>query len=322
MPLFWLSLAFVLGILLAAAVDLPPAGWLIPAAAFALFAIFEGRFFPQPRYAGARRFFRLPLALLPAVVLLGAGRMALAQPAFTPADLAFYNGRGEAVLTGTVAAVPDRRDRSTQVRVAVDSIAFEGAAPIPVRGQALLRLPGGSGLAYGDRVQVTGSPRHPPEEEGFSYRAYLARRGIHTYLAYPRVSVTGAGPTHPLWQAVYALRGRAYAFLQTAYPMPESALLAGVLLGLERDFPPDLELAYQETGTAHVIAISGFNMAILAALFLSLFGRVLPKGPASLAAVGAIAFYTLLVGANPAVVRAAIMGAAGVLGAFLGRRQT
>lgn len=321
MPLFWLSLAFVLGIALAAAVDLPPAAWLIPAAVLALVAIFERRIH-HPRFTAARRFFRLPLALLPAAILLGAGRMALAQPAFTPADLAFYNGRGEAVLEGAVAAAPDRRDRATHARVAVDAITFEGEAPIPVRGLALLRLPGGSDLAYGDRVQITGSPVDPPEDEGFSYRAYLARRGIHTYLAYPRVDRTGAGPTHPLWQAVYNLRQRAYDFIQRAYPQPESALLAGILLGLERDFPPDLELAYQDTGTAHIIAISGFNMAILAALFLTLFGRVLPKGPASLAAVLAIAFYTLLVGSNPAVVRAAIMGAAGVFGAYLGRRQT
>lgn len=321
MPLFWLSLAFVLGIALAAAVDLPPAAWLIPAAIIALAAFIERRIH-DPRYTAARRFFRLPLALLPAAVLLGAGRMALAQPAFTPADLAFYNGRGEAVMEGAVAAAPDRRDRATQVRVAVDTITFEGEAAIPVSGLALLRLPGGYDLAYGDRVQVTGSPVAPPEVEGFSYRAYLARRGIHTYLAYPRVQRTGSGPAHPLWQAVYTLRQRAYDFIQRAYPQPESALLAGILLGLERDFPPELELAYQDTGTAHIIAISGFNMAILAALFLTLFGRVLPKGPASLAAVAAIAFYTLLVGSNPAVVRAAIMGAAGVFGAYLGRRQT
>jgi len=45
-----------------------------------------------------------------------------------------------------------------------------------------VRLPAGSRWQYGDRVEIWGSPVTPPEAEDFSYRDYLARRGIHTYL--------------------------------------------------------------------------------------------------------------------------------------------
>jgi competence protein ComEC len=43
------------------------------------------------------------------------------------------------------------------------------------------------------------------------------------------------------------------------FPPPESALLAGILLGDDSRMPPELTQAFQDTGTAHIIAISGFN---------------------------------------------------------------
>jgi predicted membrane metal-binding protein len=47
------------------------------------------------------------------------------------------------------------------------------------------------------------------------------------------------------------------------FPQPESALLSGILLGLDNDIPADLERAFQDTGTAHIIAISGLNIQII-----------------------------------------------------------
>jgi predicted membrane metal-binding protein len=47
------------------------------------------------------------------------------------------------------------------------------------------------------------------------------------------------------------------------YPQPESTLLSGILLGLDSDIPADLERAFQDTGTAHIIAISGLNIQII-----------------------------------------------------------
>ena len=40
-------------------------------------------------------------------------------------------------------------------------------------------------------------------------------------------------------------------------PQPEAVLLNCILLGLDNDLPASLTTAYQRTGTAHIIAISG-----------------------------------------------------------------
>jgi predicted membrane metal-binding protein len=57
------------------------------------------------------------------------------------------------------------------------------------------------------------------------------------------------------------------------------SLLAGILLGDEGGIPQDVKQAFQDTGTAHVIAISGFNVAIVGGLFATLFLRLLGAMP-------------------------------------------
>jgi competence protein ComEC len=83
-----------------------------------------------------------------------------------------------------------------------------------------------------------------------------------------------------------------------------------------------LQEAFRLTGTSHIIVISGFNISIIALLFSHFFERILGRYKGAFATVLGIIFYTLLVGANAAVVRAAVLGLFTVFGRLLGRRQT
>jgi competence protein ComEC len=67
--------------------------------------------------------------------------------------------------------------------------------------------------------------------------------------------------------------------------------------------------------------ICGFNITILAGLFFKIFNHFLGRWRGALAAGIGIALYTLLVGANPSVVRAAIMGGLALFARQVGRRQ-
>lgn len=322
-PLLWLSAAFLAGVGVSAALRLPSGWWLAGAGLAVAGALLEGQLGQRSGlYIRLRRFLPLRLGVILAALLLGAWRWGANQPHFTPADLAFYNDLGKAELSGWIAADPDRRENAVLLTVQVEAIRLEGEdQPQSVRGRALLRLPPGGGWRYGQRVLVWGSLQTPPADETFSYRDYLARKGIYTYLTYPAVETQTGESGSPLLKSIYALRRYAYETLNRIYPQPEAALLNGILLGLERDLPAGLARAFQDTGTAHIIAISGFNMSLLSGLFLALFGRLLPRGWAALAAGLAIAFYTLLVGANPAVVRAAVMSSLALFGRLIGRRS-
>ncbi|TLM76502.1 MAG: ComEC/Rec2 family competence protein, partial [Actinobacteria bacterium] len=155
----------------------------------------------------------------------------------------------------------------------------------------------------------------------FSYREYLARQGVHSQLSAPRASRIGRGCGSLLLTGIYRLKERSAAVLAALYPPSEAALLDGILLGDDSSLPESAQQAFRDTGTAHIVAISGFNIAILAGLIVWLLGRLLPRAPAALGAVLLIGGYSLLVGGSPPVVRAAIMGAAGLFGELIGRRQ-
>lgn len=318
MPLLWLSLCFLAGIGLGAALRTPYWLWAGLGILF-IGLIFIERRLPGHITMGYRRIAPLPLSLLLAAVCVGALRLGLAQPSLDAGDLAYYNDGEKVELSGWVAGDPDRREKTVQLKVRVERLQVKGQEPRAVKGTALMVVAAGGEWAYGDEVQLYGELRTPAENEDFSYRDYLANRNIYSQMFYPWVEKTGERAGNPVLRLAYRLRAAAYRTINRQYAQPEAALLSGILLGLERDLPEDLERAFQQTGTAHIIAISGFNMAVLSGLFVLIFRRFLPRLWAALAAVLAITFYTLLVGANPAVVRAALMGGLAVFGGLIGR---
>jgi competence protein ComEC len=322
LPLFWLSLSFILGLALSAnGPAWPPACWAGAAAAAVLLAWLEARFLRQPRLLRWRRFARIPLALLLAALGLGGLRMALARPAFTPADLAYYNDHSELTLRASIAGLPEERTSGLRVRLAVTAQVAADGSLTPLAGLALATLPPDQDWRYGDCLEITARAVTPPEGGSFSYREYLARQGVHSQLAAPQATRVGRNCGSPLLSGLYWLKQRSAAVLEQLYPQPESALMAGILLGNDSGLPEDAQQAFRDTGTAHIVAISGFNIAILAGLIVLLLGKILPRATAALGAVIWIGAYTLLVGGSPPVVRAAIMGAVGLFGGLIGRRQ-
>ena len=103
-------------------------------------------------------------------------------------------------------------------------------------------------------------------------------------------------------------------------PSVTGQILIGILLGDDNGLPKQLEDDFQTTGMTHIIAISGFNISILIWVLLAIARPFLPlKGSAVFALTG-IRLYTVLVGADPSVVRAALMGGLYLfVGYWLGR---
>src|SRR5687768_10024190 len=166
-----------------------------------------------------------------------------------------------------------------------------------------------------------------PENEDFSYRDYLAGQHIHSYMSSAEVTVLpvlpgkGSNPISALLSRLYKIKEKSLDNIYRLFPDPESSLLAGILLGVDTGLTQELQQAFKNTGTAHIIAISGFNMSIIAGLFVIFFSRFLgPRRGAALAILGII-LYTVLVGGGAAVVRAAIMGSLALFARQVGRRQ-
>lgn len=108
--------------------------------------------------------------------------------------------------------------------------------------------------------------------------------------------------------------------LRVLVPEPESAILLGIVLGERAGIGAELREAFARSGTAHLLAISGFNMTLVAAaVALVLRGRVRPV-LAAIVTVASLAAYSALVGPSASVLRAALMATVAAFGVALGRR--
>lgn len=108
--------------------------------------------------------------------------------------------------------------------------------------------------------------------------------------------------------------------LEAVFPEAEASLISGVLLGADEGMPAGTLQAFRATGTAHILAVSGFNVTLVAGAALALFRSTLGARRGAAAAVAAVVAYTLLSGAEPAVVRAAVMAGISLLALRLGRQ--
>jgi len=109
--------------------------------------------------------------------------------------------------------------------------------------------------------------------------------------------------------AVEQLRRGIDGALARALPEPEAGLAAGILVGLRERVSRAVSDDFTATGLTHVVAISGWNIALVAGIATGLLRATgLSRRPRSLIVMAAIAGYTLLAGAEASVIRAAVMG--------------
>jgi len=222
-------------------------------------------------------------------------------------------------LEGVVVGEPDLRDRWVKLRLAAKRLKFEGRWR-EVQGLVLVHTHRYPGYGYGDLLEIEGGLETPPEFEAFSYKDYLARQGIYTLLRYPQIDRLAQGQGNPFYAALYTLKDRAQATIRALMPEPEASLLSGILLGRDSEIPKDLLDDFNRTQTTHIIVISGFNIAIVAGLLSYIGQRILGRNRSLCFALSGIVLYTLFVGADPPVVRAAIMGGLYIIAIHLGRQ--
>ena len=86
------------------------------------------------------------------------------------------------------------------------------------------------------------------------------------------VQLLGMGEGSSAKSAIYALRRKALDVIHRILPDPEAALLAGILLGIETGIPEPVLEDFRQTGTSHIIAICGFNFAIISGLLVVCVG--------------------------------------------------
>jgi competence protein ComEC len=211
--------------------------------------------------------------------------------------------------------------------VLLEPVRERAVGPAVARAQVL------GGLADGEvavlRVRTSGGGPWPGVGEIVAvagtvaplgrFDAYQRRRGATAALDVSALRPTGER-RGGLAGLVDAARRRAEAGLARGLPEPEAALLRGMVLGQDERLSDDVRDDFERSGLAHVLAVSGQNVMLLAALVLAA-GAVLgiPLRTRLLVALVLVALYVPLTGAGPSIQRAGVMGAAGLVAALAGR---
>jgi len=312
MPLIYLGCAWVAGIFLGSKFALsfaPVFAGLIP-----LLLLIR---FPQHRKA-------VVLASLCIIVFFtGTLRFQSSLPTIDKTCLHFYNGRGLIEVRGMVDADPEVRDKSAHLRLSATEIKLDSAWQ-EISGTALLFVPRYSAYRYGDLLLVRGRLETPPQLDEFDYRGYLAHEGIYSTMRYPQIEILERDKGFKPLAWIYSARNRLSQTLTIVLPEPQAALAQGIFLGIRGNIPLSVKADFSRTGTAHILAISGLHLSIIAGILLSLgiwlFGR--RRYLYIWLALGVIWLYALLTGMQPPVVRATIMASLFLVAELLGRQRS
>ncbi|MFV2064326.1 MAG: DNA internalization-related competence protein ComEC/Rec2, partial [Chloroflexota bacterium] len=167
-------------------------------------------------------------------------------------------------------------------------------------------LPRHPAVVPGDILMVAGRLEAPPED-GSGFADFLASRGAEGTLRARSMRLLAGGGGFSA--SVERLRWGIDATLSRALPEPEAGLAAGILIGLRERVSRAVADDFTTTGLIHVVAISGWNIALVAGIATGLLRATgLGRRLRSVIVIAAIVGYTILAGAEASVIRAAVMG--------------
>jgi competence protein ComEC len=176
-------------------------------------------------------------------------------------------------------------------------------------------------LQYGKRVHVQGElqlphgPRNPGE---FDYRKYLQLHDIQAQLIIQKDDNITIGEDIDYLsfeRFVFRIREWIGRTLDRLVGGEEAKLLKGLVIGERSEMSPEIKSAFIKTGLMHILAVSGFNVGLVALILFAIFSIVrLPHIITTILTCLGLFFFIFLTGAQPSVVRAGIMAITILLG--------
>lgn len=189
----------------------------------------------------------------------------------------------------------------------------------------------------GVRVRITGLIDQDPQIEGDRQKLTIARVRIYTdrfpeYQYGDRIAAVGevaegkggyflreAKVEKISGVVLGGLRKGVLAVFENTLPEPHSALISGIVLGTKSSLDNSFFEALQRTGTLHVVVASGTNIALFSGALINLTAFLWGRKRSIFISFVLIWLYVALIGFQPPIVRAAIMGCIAYAAQYLGR---
>jgi len=249
---------------------------------------------------------RIVLFILAVVCVIGYAWFGLYND-LAVGELSAWNGRGEIEIQGVVAEMPQYGATSQHFVVDAESVRIQREEK-EIEGKVRITAMAYPRYQQGDVIVASGELEEPPVFEEFSYQNYLFRYNVLSLMRYPQVREAPEERKATFIGTITKARLHFERKVNSLFPEPHASFLAGLLIGSRRGIPDDLMEAFNVTGTTHIIAISGYNIAILIALIGNIFSNYVSQRTKFLLCTVLIVLFVFFCGAPASVVRAAIMG--------------
>lgn len=256
-----------------------------------------------------------------------------ATPRFGVEEIGHYRDLGgKFQVLGEVTGEPDVRSDAQNLVVSVIQLSMVTGAVVPVTGKMMVKAQRYPEYRYGEILQISCKLQTPPVFEKFSYAAFLAKDDIFVLCGQPGIrrinnapsvewSVGGFfdGARRGFWSNVFMLKGWMIARVNELYSEPAASLVAGILIGARRAIPQSVLDDFNAAGLTHVLAISGYNVSMMIAVF-GFFCKGAARRWRYVGMFAGVLALVALTGFSASVLRAAWMGCITLFAQAFGRK--
>lgn len=242
--------------------------------------------------------------------VIGIFRYTLAFPPDTPHFIHTY-ADNEVTIRGFVSAEPDIRTDGIRYRIQVEKLT---SSEEKITGQVYLKSDLYPRYRYGEELELKCTIQIPEPIEDtttgitFRYDRYLSRYGIFSICGKPQIEQTGIFKGSQFYRGIFSFKEILAEHINNLWHEPYASFVAGLLYGYRGGLGSLNEL-FSTTGVTHIVAISGYNITLIATIFISLCSVLyIPRKKAFWCVVAGICIFVIFAGASASVVRAAVMG--------------
>lgn len=172
---------------------------------------------------------------------------------------------------------------------------------------------------YGDCLKIGGKLQKPEKIEDFAYDKYLNRYSIYSVVYRANVEKISGGEGSLFFGTIFRVKEIFEGRLNKIFAEPYGGFMAGLILGSRKGISENLMNSFNKTGLTHIVAVSGYNVALVVVVVCGLFSFFTRRVKVVLS-IFFIAVFVILVGASASVVRAGVMGGISLIALWFGRQ--
>ncbi|MEW6096220.1 MAG: DNA internalization-related competence protein ComEC/Rec2 [bacterium] len=322
-PLIQFTLFYILGISIGNYIDIPfPIIYILVALFFVFSSLFFIKKLPVPTH----------IFLILSIILIGMLFHELHSKFLYSNFLTKYLDH-EVILIGDIAQPVEISENKISLIIHADKV-IDNKIVQKVNELVLVNIKNNcialESFKYGDRIKVIGKLKMPSgmrNPGGFDYQKYLARKKVFTIIWIQdkrKIVKLGSGEFNPIFMVAYKIRDKVSNIISNTLSdksFASASFLEGILLGKRSMLPEEVKGWFEDTGTIHILAISGLNVGLIGLIFFFIFHKLvrLPQKTSSVLTLLVLIIFAIMTGATPSVVRATIMAATIIAGMVIER---